>query len=164
MSYWIDELGFWGYMQRFPINPITIIGFFVIAGIVVLIVNAKVRKAGAQKFLAQNAGAAIMVFNKQKIGNYDYADNIRITKLNGKKAPWFFIKPAIPALYLKSGDNTIEVFSEWAQGGSTIKMFKSSPVSLSLHVETESTYSLEYYIPENRYIFEKYENPQIFSK
>jgi|GEM_PF-6342974 len=26
MGYWIDRLGFWGYLKAYPLNPITIVG------------------------------------------------------------------------------------------------------------------------------------------
>lgn len=164
MKYWIDQLGFWGYMRQFPINPITIITFAVLIGLVVLFINAAVRRRKANAFLSQNLGAAVMTFHKKQVGNADYADNIRIVTLNGQQAPWFFLQPAVPALYLQAGENTLEVYAEWARGGTSIRMYSSHMVALQVNAQLEGHYSLEYYIPENRYIFAPYDNPKLFHK
>lgn len=164
MGYWIDQLGFWGYMKKFPINPITIIGIVIIIGILVLIINASVRKSKADQYLTKYMGAAVMTFYKKNVGNTDYADTIRIAKLNDETAQWFFLKPGIPAIYLKPGENKLEVHSEWARGGRVIKMYKTEIVTLQVYAEQEGCYSLEYYIPDSRYIFEPYNNPKLFGK
>jgi hypothetical protein len=161
----IEELGFLGYIQRFPVNPITLVAGAIIIGIIVLFVNAAIKKNEANQFLLENIEAAIMTFHKKKIGNNDYADNIRIIKINDEPAHWFFLKPAIPAVYLESGENRIEVYAEWARGGgSSIKMFKTDVVEMIVTVKMEGHYSLEYYIPENKYIFEPFENEKLFGK
>jgi hypothetical protein len=158
---WIDKLGFWGYMRQFPVNPITIVGCAVIAGVIVLFISASAKKRKASQFLLKNPGAAVMTFHKKQTGNPSYADNIRITKLNGETAPWFFIRPMIPALYLKPGENHIELHSDWARGGGVaIKMFKSDPVVLTVTAEQKGHYSLEYAIAENKYIFEPFRLPE----
>jgi hypothetical protein len=165
MGLLIEELGFWGYMHQFPINPITIVAGAIIIGIIVLFINATIKKNRAHQFLAKNADAAIMTFHKKKTGNNDYADNLRILKINGEPAHWFFLKPAIPAVYLKPGENRIELYAEWARGGGvSIKMFKTDVVRMSVTVKKEGHYSLEYHIPEKKYIFEPFENEKLFGK
>jgi hypothetical protein len=161
----IEEFGFLGYIQRFPVNPITLVAGAIIIGIIVLFINAAIKKNKANQFLVENIGAVIMTFHKKKIGNNNYADNIRIIKINNESAHWFFLRPAIPAVYLKPGENRIEVYAEWARGGgSSIKMFKTDVVEMVVTVKTERHYSLEYYIPENKYIFEPFENERLFGK
>jgi hypothetical protein len=165
MSYWIEELGFWGYMQRFPVNPITIVVGAIIIGIIVLFINASVKKRKANQFLTENIGSAIMTFHKKQIGNNDYANNIRIIKINNEPVHWFFLKPAIPAVYLKPGENCIELYADWARGGgSAVKMFKTDVTKTAVTVRPEGRYSLEYYIPENKYIFEPFENDGLLGK
>jgi hypothetical protein len=159
MGQMIQELGLFGYIQKFPVNPITMVCGLIIIGIIVLVVNSVGKKRRANKYLLENPGSAIMIFHKKKIGNNDYADNIRIVKLNGENAQWFFVRPMIPALYLKPGENKIELFAEWARGGGSIKMFKSNIISMIVSAKTEGSYSLEYYIPESKYIFEPFTLP-----
>ena len=152
----IKELGLWGYLQAHPINPITIIVGMIVIGIIVLFVNSSVKKRKAKQFLLENPGAALMTLHKKRNRNTDYADNIRIITLNGKKSHWFFVRPTIPAIYLKPGENEIILYSEWARGGTHIKMYKSGVISMKVSVITDGHYSLEYYIPENKYIFEQF--------
>jgi hypothetical protein len=156
----IGELGFFGYIQTYPVNPITLLGGLAVIGIAVLVMNAKAKRSGANRFLAENPGAALVTLHKKKIGNNDYADNIRVVTLNGQKPRWFFIKPAVPALYIKPGENRIELYADWAKGGgAAVKMYKSEPVLMTLAAETGGRYSLEYYIPEHTYIFEPFVLP-----
>lgn len=156
MNYWIRQLGFWGYMKQFPVNPITLVGSAVFIGIVVLFLNAALRKRGAGKFLMEHPGAAIMTFQKLTVGNPDYADNIRLEKLNNETPRWFFIKPAIPAIYLPVGESKLVLHADWArQGGGAIKKFKSKSVEITVCVESEGHYSLEYHIADDKFIFEK---------
>lgn len=162
MNYWIEKLGFWGYMQRFPINPITIVAFVVLIGIGVMVLNASIKRRKANEYAARNIGAAVMTFHKREVGNRDYADNIRIMTINGEPAHWFFLKPAVPALYLKPGVNRLGLYSEWARGSKSVSMHKSHYVTIEVEAQTEGHYSLEYFIPENRYIFEAYDNPKLF--
>jgi hypothetical protein len=156
----IEEMGFFGYIQKYPVNPITIVGGLVIIGIFALSIHANVKKRTANQFLAKNPGSAVMTFHKKKIGNNDYADNIRIVKLNGEDPYWFFVKTAIPAIYLKQGENQIELYADWARGsGVSIKMFQSEVVLITVVAEAEGHYSLEYCIPANTYIFEPFVFP-----
>ena len=164
MEEFIKELGFWGYMQQYPINPITIVTIVIIIGIIVLFINGTIKRRKATQFLAQNAGAAIMTFHKKQIGSNDYADNIRIVRINNEPTSWFFLKPAIPAVYLKPGENHIELYAEWARGGMVIRMSKTDVKTIIVTAETEGRYSLEYYIPEDNYRFETYENERLFGK
>jgi hypothetical protein len=102
-----------------------------------------------------------MMFHKKKIGNNDYADNIRLVKLNGENPQWFFIKPMVPAIYLKPGENKIELYADWARGGgASIKMSKSEIVLITVSAKAEGSYSLEYYIPEKKFVFEPFNIPQ----
>jgi hypothetical protein len=153
----IQELGLSGYLEKYPVNPISIVGLMVIIGILVLSINACAKMGKPSKYQVINPNAAIMTFHKKEIGNNDYADNIRIVKLNGKIPRWFFIKPSIPAIFLKLGKNDIELYAEWAIRGSGRKMFKSDVISMSITAEEKGRYSLEYHIPEERYIFEPFE-------
>jgi len=154
MNYWISQLGFWGYMRRFPLNPITMVGGVVVIGIIVLVLNAIVRRRKAEQFVVENAGAVLMTFNKKRIGDTDYADNLRITKLNGETARWFFVKPMVPALYLKDGKNCLELHAEWARGGGVaVKRYRSDVEELQVEVQAGNSYSLEYNIPEAHFIF-----------
>ena|GEM_PF-2736768 len=160
---YLKELGFLGYMQKYPVNPISMIGSVVVLGILVLIINSRVRRNRAQTFADKNLGAATVTLHKKQTANYDYADNIQVLKINGEKAKWFFIKPAIPAIYFKSGKNTVDLQADWARNeNGAIKMYKSDIVTIDLHASADGHYSLEYYIPEDKFIFGKYENDRIF--
>jgi hypothetical protein len=160
MGQMIQELGLFGYIQKFPVNPITMVCGAIVIGIIVLVINATGKKGKANKYLLENPGSAIMMFHKKNIGNNDYADNIRIVKLNDKIPQWFFIKPMVPAIYLKPGENKIELYADWARGGGvSIKMFKSEIVLITVSAKVEGSYSLEYYIPEKKFAFEPFNLP-----
>ena len=158
MSYWIERLGFWGYMRQFPLNPITIVGGVIVIGILVLFINAYIRKSRAENAVGDNRKTAVMTFHKIKVGNNDYGDNIRIMECNGEKARWFFLRPAVPAIYLNPGSNVLELYTEWARGSQHIKGHKSEVTQIVVKADGSGQYSLEYNIPENCYIFQKSED------
>jgi hypothetical protein len=101
-----------------------------------------------------------MIFSKLKVGDNDYADNIRIATLNGEPATWFFARPAMPALYLKPGENKLRLHAEWARGaGPAIKTYHSDEVTLTVKADPDGQYVLKYYIPEARYDFRPFRLP-----
>jgi hypothetical protein len=157
MGQLIDELGLLGYLLKYPVNPISIIATVVLIGIIVLIVNHKVLKSKATRYLVEYPGSAIVTLFKRKQGNDDYGDHLTPIKLNGERAHWFFVKPMAGAIYMRPGHNQIEIYTQWARGTGASTKFYSSPVTtLSLEVTYGGHYSLEYYIPEDRYIFEPF--------
>lgn len=161
----VEELGLLGYIKQYPVNPITIIGCVVVIGVIVLFINASVRRRKAEYFVAENPGAAIVVLHRDRDGDWDYAANISIQKLNGETAHWFFLKPGIAALYLPVGENTLELYAHWArQAGGVIKMFKTDVTAINVTVERKGRYSLEYFIPEDSFIFSEYKNEFLFGR
>ncbi|MDR1298617.1 MAG: hypothetical protein LBO05_14945 [Deltaproteobacteria bacterium] len=154
----ISLMGPRAYFEQYPLNPISIVGAAVIIGIIVLIVNSKVRKSASRRYLLDHPGSATVVLAKVKTGGEGryYGDNIRPLRLNGEKAHWFFIRPMTGAIFLKPGRNSLVVRAQWTQGGGfDIKIVKSPPVTLDLVADVSARYSLEYLIPEERYIFTK---------
>ncbi|MFV0466886.1 MAG: hypothetical protein ACK5ML_12615 [Lachnospiraceae bacterium] len=154
----------WYILQSIIYHPALSIGLVIIFMIGVYTINMKIRKQKANQFLDQHAGAATMTFFKKKVGDANYADTIRIVMLNGEKAQWFFLRPAIPAIFLKNGENKIELYAEWARGTKISDIKRSGHITLIVQARSEGHYSMEYYIPENRFIFEPYENERIFGK
>jgi Urocanate hydratase len=153
MKQLISQYGFLGYMQKFPFNPVTIFAVVVLIGAAILFMNVYVRRRAAEKFAVQNPGAALLTLHKRKIGNSDFGDNIRTSALNDEPVHWFFVKPAIPAIYLRPGENRLDVYAEWTRKiGGEIKKYKSKVQTVNIHASIEGSYSLEYYIPENRFI------------
>lgn len=149
----IKEKGFINYMQEYPINPISIVMVLLIIGIIVLVVNAKVRRSKAERFRQAHPDAALVIFGKQKIGNYDYADNIRIITVNNETVEWFFYKPNVPAMYVQAGHNEVVLYAEWARKkGSRITTYKSDKHTMQIDVRVNQIYTLEYYIPEGKYV------------
>ena len=165
MEQLIKQLGLFGYIRQYPVNPITMVGGVLLIGIVVLIINAAVRKRSADKFAGKTPGAAIMVLHVRELGNQDYAENIRIQTLNGSPAHWFFLKPGIVALYLTPGENRLQLYADWArQHGKTIKMFQSNQTTISVTAHADGHYALEYCISEDKFIFSPYQNERIFGQ
>jgi hypothetical protein len=151
----ISEMGFFDYMAKYPINPISIILATIVIGVVVfaLVSRSKKRKADAQ--LAQNPAAATMIFRTTNMVLDDAsADNISVLKLNGEEAHWFFAKPTVPAVYLTPGSNTLELYAHWARNKG-FKQYKTEPVVLTLTAEPGCRYTLEYHIASQRYLFEQ---------
>lgn len=75
MEYLIEQIkqeGFWSFIEKHPINPITIVASLIIIGVIILIVNAKVKKRRASQYLARNPDSAVisMTVDAQKKGHY----------------------------------------------------------------------------------------------
>jgi hypothetical protein len=158
-----QELGLKAYLLKFPVNPITIIGTTVILGIIVLIINSKVRRGQSERYLRANPGSALVILAKKAAANEFFGDNIRPVRLNGEKAYWFFVKPLVAAIYLKPGHNVLELYTQWATGGGlNIRIRKSKITALELMAQPGRQYCLAYYIPEDRYIFELCEKSEGF--
>lgn len=161
----VEELGLLGYIRQYPVNPITIIGGVIVIGVIALFINAAVRRRKAEYFVAEHPGAAIVVLHRDRGGDWDYATNISVQKLNGENAHWFFLKPAVAALYLPAGENTLELYAHWAQqGGGVVKMFKTDVTAIKVTAERKGRYSLEYCISEGRFIFSEYKNEFLFGR
>lgn len=161
----VEELGLLGYIKQYPVNPITIVGGVVVIGVIVLFINASVRRRKATYFVAEHPGAAIVALHRDREEDWDYAENISIQKLNGETAHWFFLKPGIAALYVPAGENNLELYAHWArQAGGVIKMFKTEVATIKVIAERKGCYSLEYFIPEDRFIFSEYKNEFLFGR
>ncbi|MDR2914289.1 MAG: hypothetical protein LBV74_05600 [Tannerella sp.] len=146
----IEELGLLGYLQKYPVNPITIVGCMIIIGIVVLIINAKIKKKNAEK--QKPAGAATVILQKRNVQNNTYAENVRVHSINGKPAPWFFYKLAA-AVYFLPGQNTVEIYAEWARReAGKVKMYRTEPVRLTMTVSADKIYALHYHIDSQEYL------------
>ena len=156
----IQQLGLWSYIQKYPVNPVTIVVVVFLIGVLLIFMIAAGRRRRAGQYMMRTPGAALLTFHKKNFGNTDYADNIRIVKLNGETAHWFFVRPMIPAIYLKPGENKLELHADWARSGfPAVKMHKSESVLLTVTAKADAQYSLEYYIPESRYIVEPFVLP-----
>ena len=77
--------------------------------------NAKARKRGVMQALEEHPDAALVTFHKKRVGDMDYADNLRIVSVNGERARWFFWRPMCPAMYVEPGENRVELYAEWAR-------------------------------------------------
>jgi hypothetical protein len=152
----MQQMGLIAYMQQYPLNPISLIGGIVILGIIILFIAYKLKKGQSEKYLLAYPGSALVSFEKLHPNDGAYGDNIRPLELNGQPAHWFFVKPNIGGMYLKPGRNLVVVYAQWADLRALVKPIRSSlPKTLELIVDPSGLYSLEYYIPEDRYIFNK---------
>ncbi len=152
----IREMGFMEWLRCYPVNPITMVMTVLIFGMLVLLLNAKIRKKNAEKNKPE--GAAILVLKKQNSFNDNFAEQVRVLKVNGRQGQWFFYK-ARPAIYLPPGDNEIVVYAEWAQ--SVQKLFKTESKKLQLKVKQDTVYTLYYVIQTAQYLIyegDKYED------
>ncbi len=146
----IKELGFTEWISRYPVNPLSLVVFILLAGIAVLIINAKIKKAAAEK--NKPDGAALVLLKPRINSNKNLAENVRVISINGKKAAWFFFQ-TIPAVYLPPGNTCIEVYAEWAQkGGGLVKICKTESKTLELTIKPEVRYSLYYELDSSRYV------------
>jgi len=148
----MQQMGVWEFLRRYPVNPITVVAGAVLLGILVLVVVYGARRRKARQYRFETADAALMLYPPQGAG---WGANIKIARLNGETAHWFFAKPAVPALYLRPGENRLELHAEWASGSAPfVKMHRSDQVTLTLDVRPEGRYLLLYSVEEARYIFE----------
>lgn len=142
----IKKMGFVEWINKYPINPITMVAIVIIIGIIVLILNAKIRKKNAQKHKVQ--GSSIIILKKQNFANIDFAEQIRVQKINGEKANWFFYKTR-PAIYIIPGQNEVIAYAFWAK--SIQKLISTKPKKLYLQIEENKVYSLYYMIQTEQY-------------
>jgi hypothetical protein len=149
----IRELGLEGWLREYPINPVTIIAGVVVLGIIVLIVNAKVRKRRALDNKPSADAAVVILQMRNSLQNLTWADNVRVEAVNGGPAHWFFHK-AVAAIWLRAGENTLTLHAEWARRKSAygFKTFKTPSVRLVIDVSAEEVYALHYHIERERYI------------
>lgn len=146
------------YMALHPINPVSMVVGVVIVGIVVLFINAKIRKRKAGYFLVDNPDASILILGKLRVGDVNYADSIQVVSVNNQKVNWFFYRPMIPAIYIKPGHNEIVLYAKWARSkGGRIANYKSEIITLPIDIKVNERYSLEFHIPENKCEFKIYE-------
>ncbi|RRD40899.1 hypothetical protein EII29_00150 [Leptotrichia sp. OH3620_COT-345] len=157
----IRKMGFSNWIGTYPVNPLTIVTTVLIIGFIVLIVNAKVKKNNAKRNKVE--GAALVILKKQNSFNNDFAEQVRVMEVNGKKADCFFYKTR-PAIYLDPGKNELIVYAEWAQ--SIQKFFKTKPEKINLNLNYNTVYTLYYIIETQQYLLckgdryerEKWEN------
>lgn len=154
----IREIGFLEWIQRYPINPVTIVGAVIIIGFVILIINSKIKKRIAESMRPENASIILLKSIDPSAGGL--ADNVRVVSANGEDAPWFFFK-TLPAIYLRPGENRLELYAEWARGGRIAKFFKTDLQGLTLHIEPNKVYVLEYDIEQGIYLFSEAEHLKV---
>lgn len=153
MNDWIKELGFWEYLKRFPLNPISLICGVVALGALALALKAALRKLRARVFLARYPDAAILTFGKTQGANSRYAENIRILSRNGEAPRMFFARPAVPAIYLSPGNNVLRLSAWWVRKeGGALRKYKSPVLSMGVVVKPKGMYRLAYHIPTDAYM------------
>ena len=120
------------------------------------------RKKRAKDFKESNTTAIIMTTSKKKIGNDDWAAELKIFSINGEKPTIFTIRVVIFACYLLPGKNTIKVRGNWARGRHKMSFGESEVQEITVDAEPGKNYSLEYRISTKEFIFEEYDNPRLF--
>lgn len=122
-----------------------------------------IRRRRATAYTKINPNAVILTTFKKKIADNDWADNLIIKSVNGKKAIQFLLAPGVPAVYLPCGESRIVVVAKWARKKSRmIKTTATPKKELQVTTEKGKHYSLEYNISSERFVFEEYDNPDLF--
>ena len=145
----IKAMGFWEWLSRYPINPVTMVAAALVVGLVVLFANSRIRRRNAERH--KPAGASILVIQKRNGSNGNFAENVRVSAINGEKSCWFFHKAAA-AVYLGPGENVLEVYAQWARGGRTVTLYRTNPVVLTLTVASDKIYALHYDVRSSCYL------------
>ncbi len=147
----IRQLGFGGWLRTYPVNPVTMIAGVVVLGIIVVIVNAKVRKRRALDNKPAHDAATVVVQRRNAI-NSKWADNVSVDSVNGGKAHWFFHK-AVQAVYLAPGENEVVVHAKWAERRQGKIVFLNTPaVTLKIDVSADGIYALHYHFGRQKYL------------
>ena len=79
----IKTMGFWEWLSRYPINPVTMVAAALVVGLVVLFANSRIRRRNAERH--KPAGASILVIQKRNGSNGNFAENVRVSAINGEK-------------------------------------------------------------------------------
>ncbi len=113
-----------------------------------------------------NMNSAIVMLHKRHAGNMDYASYNQVNRIDGMRTETFLYRVGVPAVYLAPGDHVVEVESTWARHirGQRMKSFKAGPKTIEVSVEAGQYWSLEYYIPEKRFVFEKCDPEHLFKR
>lgn len=110
-----------------------------------------------------NPNVVILTTFKKNVADNDWADNLIIKSVNGNTAIQFLLAPGIPAVYLPCGESKIVVVAKWSRKkGILIKTTATPKKELQVTTEKGKNYSLEYNISSERFVFEEYDNPDLF--
>lgn len=143
----IKELGFGKWISLYPINPVTIVVFAALIGILIIFLNARLRKSHSENNKVE--GSSILFLNKKNPFNEKLATQIEVKEINGKKAVWFRHQSR-PAIYLVPGDNTLTLYATWAS--SIRRSVKTETKTLTVRAKPNNVYTMYYLINSNQYL------------
>lgn len=143
----IKKIGFLPWIKTYPINPLTLVAFTVMFGIIVLIINAKVRRRNAERNWTE--GDALVILKKQNMSFLPLAEQVQVSDVDGDFVNWFFYKMR-PAIYLSPGKRDLTVYAEWSKSIHT--HYKTDPRMIQVSIKPDGIYSLYYLIETGEYL------------
>ena len=107
-----------------------------------------------------------MLLHKRHAGNPNYSSSTEICRIDGLRAEAFLYCVGVQAVYLSPGEHNIEVNAHWARHirGKRFKEYEAGPHHLCVEVGHGELWSLEYFIPEKKFIFSRCNEKKMFKK
>ena len=95
-----------------------------------------------------------------------HSSSTEICRIDGLRAEAFLYCVGVQAVYLSPGEHNIEVNAHWARHirGKRFKEYEAGPHHLCVEVGHGELWSLEYFIPEKKFIFSRCNEKKMFKK
>ena len=141
-----------------------ILGILISVIVIGLVIEMQRRKL--KRMREANQHSAIVMLHKRHAGDIDYSSFNQITRIDGMRTETFLYRVGVPAVYLAPGEHVIEVGASWSRHirGKRMKNYTVGPHSMRVSVGTGQYWSLEYYIPKKKFVFEKCDPEHIFKR
>lgn len=126
----------------------------------------EMQKKKMSRLSSANTHSSIVLLHKRHAGNPNYSSSTEICRIDGLRAEAFLYCVGVQAVYLSPGEHNIEVNAHWARHirGKRFKEYEAGPHHLCVEVGHGELWSLEYFIPEKKFIFSRCNEKKMFKK
>lgn len=137
-----------------------------IVSVLILYVVFEMQKKKMSRLSSANTHSSIVLLHKRHAGNPNYSSSTEICRIDGLRAEAFLYCVGVQAVYLSPGEHNIEVNAHWARHirGKRFKEYEAGPHHLCVEVGHGELWSLEYFIPEKKFIFSRCNEKKMFKK
>lgn len=137
-----------------------------VLSVLIIYVVFELQKKKMKRLSSANTHSAIVLLHKRHAGNPNYSSSNEILRIDGLRAEAFLYCVGVQAVYLSPGEHDIEVNASWARHirGKRFKEYEAGARHLRVEVGHGELWSLEYFIPEKKFIFAKCSEKNMFKR